>query len=48
MIFFCSYLVTIGEDIGKVKNIFPDISSWRWLPDTLSRVFPPARSNTQG
>lgn len=22
MIFFCSYLVTIGEDIGKVKNIF--------------------------
>lgn len=22
MIFFCSYLVTIVEDIGKVKNIF--------------------------
>lgn len=31
MIFFCSYLVTIGEDIGKVKNFFPDISSWRTI-----------------
>jgi hypothetical protein len=31
MISFCSYLVTIGEDIGKVKNIFPDISSWRTI-----------------
>ena len=31
MIFFCSYLVTIVEDIGKVNNIFPDISSWRTM-----------------
>ncbi len=31
MISFCSYLVTIGEDIGKVKNFFPDISSWRTI-----------------
>ena len=31
MISFCSYLVTIGEDIGNVKNIFPDISSWKTI-----------------
>lgn len=36
MISFCSYLVTIGEDIGKVKNFFRILVLGElWLYDKL-------------